>query len=115
MIEIIIALLVGIWIGRTVTNVINQWTFSKILEDLKVTDRQLMELRDQIDGEDTAEIVEIKLEQHQGQLYAFRKDNDQFLGQGPDREQLIQRLKSTFAGKTTVVVREEDGADLIKS
>ena len=114
MIEIIIALLVGIWIGRTVSNVINQWTFSKILEDLKVTDRQLMELRDQIDGEDTA-IVEIKLEQHLGQLYAYRKDTEEFLGQGPDREQLIERLKARFTEKTTVVVREQDGADLIKS
>jgi hypothetical protein len=114
MIELIIALLVGIWIGRTVSNVINQWTFSKILEDLKVTDRQLMELRDQIDGEEVA-IVEIKLEQHLGQLYAYRKDTEEFLGQGTDREQLIETLKTRFTGKTTVVVREQDGAELIKS
>jgi hypothetical protein len=114
MIEIILALLIGIWIGRTVTNALNQMVFKQILEDLKVTDKELMELRDQDDEEDDS-IVEIKLEQHQGQIYAFRKDTDQFLGQGPDREQLIERLKTSFTGKITLIVREEDGADLIKS
>jgi hypothetical protein len=114
MIEIILALLAGIWIGRTVTNALNQMVFKQILEELKVTDKDLIKLRDQDHEEDDA-IVEIKLEQHQGQLYAFRKDNDQFLGQGSDREQLIERLKASFAGETTVIVREEDGADLIKS
>ena len=113
MIEIIIALLVGIWIGRTVSNVINQWTFSEILRDLKVTDRELMELRDRVDGDDTA-IVEIKLEQHLGQLYAYRRDTEEFLGQGTDREQLIETLKTRFTEKTRVVIREQDGAELIK-
>jgi len=111
MIEILIALLVGIWIGKTVTNVINQWTFRQILDDLDVSDKALEQLRDR-DAAVPTNIVEIKLEQHQGQLYAFRKDNDQFLGQGPDREQLITRLQREFSKGTTVVVR--DGADLIK-
>lgn len=113
MIEIIIALLVGIWIGRTVSDMINQWTFSEILKDLKVTDKELMELRDRHDGT-TESIVEIKLEQHLGQLYAYRKDTEEFLGQGSDREQLIKAIKARFTERTTVIIKEQDGAELIK-
>lgn len=94
------------------SDMINQWTFSELLKDLKITDRQLIDLRDKID-EDAA-IVEIKLEQHLGQLYAYRKDTEEFLGQGTDREQLINAVKTRFTGKTTVVIREQDGAELIK-
>lgn len=112
MIEIIIALLVGIWIGRTVSDMINQWTFSELLRDLKITDRQLIELRDKIDED--ASIVEIKLEQHLGQLYAYRKDTEEFLGQGSDREQLINAIKARFTERTTVIIKEQDGAELIK-
>jgi hypothetical protein len=113
MIEIIIALLVGIWIGRTVSDMINQWTFKEILRDLKVTDKELMELRDRHDGDEQS-IVEIKLEQHLGQLYAYRKDTEEFLGQGSDREQLINAIKARFTERTTVIIKEQDGAELIK-
>jgi hypothetical protein len=90
--------------------------FKQILEDLRITDKELMELRDQDDEEDDS-IVEIKLEQHQGQIYAYRKDNDQFLGQGTDRESLINRLRQEFTEgqEIKLIIREEDGADLIKS
>lgn len=112
MIEIILALLIGIWIGRTVTNAINQFTFRQILDDLNVSTQDLERLNP--DDDQDSSIVEVKLEQHQGQIYAFRKDTDQFLGQGPDRESLVQRLQQEFSVGTTVVIREADGAELIK-
>jgi hypothetical protein len=122
MIEIILALLIGIWIGRTVTNALNQMVFKQILEDLGITQEQMERLRDKVnagpafDDEDDS-IVEIKLEQHQGQIYAFRKDTDQFLGQGTDRDSLINRLRQEFTEgqEIKLIIREEDGADLIKS
>lgn len=113
MIDLILALLIGIWIGRTVTNAINQYTFREILRDLNVSIQDLERLNPE-DDQDSS-IVEVKLEQHQGQIYAFRKDNDQFLGQGTDRDTLINRLQQQFDEGTTVVIREADGADLIKS
>ena len=58
-------------------------------------------------------IVEVKLEQHGGQIYAFRKDNDQFLGQGVDRDTLIARLNQTMK-PCTVNVAREDGAELLQ-
>lgn len=120
MIEILLALIAGIWIGKTVTNAMNQIAFGQILKDLGVTEQDLKRVKQQLDQQldpdkTTDEIIEIKLEQHQGQIYAFRKDTDQFLGQGPDREQLIERLQSQFSTRVTLIVREADGANLIKS
>lgn len=58
------------------------------------------------------EIVNIKVEKHGEVLYAFRKDNDQFLGQGDSKESLIKRLGEKAVG-IRMVVEEGDGAELI--
>lgn len=119
MIEIILALLVGIWIGKTVTNAWNHLTFREILKDLGVSQQDLRRiLRDKElalePGRDGPEIVEIKLEQHQGQIYAYRKDDDTFLGQGSDTQSLIARLNETLK-PCRVIVHKEDGAELLKN
>lgn len=124
MIELLIVFALGWWLGGLVNTALQRMAFLKILEDLGVSREQLERVKSQnlaaitdSDSEDTEETLEIKLEQHQGVIYAFRKDNDHFLGQGADREQLIDRLKQQFAeGKEIrLIIREEDGANLIKN
>ena len=44
--------------------------------------------------------VELKLEQHSGMYYAFRKDTDQFVAQGPTPEAVYTSLKARFPGET---------------
>ena len=119
MIEIILALLVGIWIGKTVTNAWNQMTFREILKDLKVTEQDLRRLR--MDLDDPEEInkrsrpeIEICIEQEQGQLYAYRTDNWEFLGQGPDRDTLVARIAEKHKG-VKFRVPQDQGADLLKN
>ena len=109
------------WVlGAFVTAVKQAQAFKSILKDLGVSTEQLLKLRDRIDQEEAApdaareNVVEVKLEQHQGMIYAFRKDTDQFLGQGTDRDTLIKHLDHTFARGARIVIREEDGADLVK-
>lgn len=109
------------WVlGAFVTAVRQAQAFKSILKDLGVSTEQLLKLKDRIDQEDDApdaareNVVEVKLEQHQGMIYAFRKDNDQFLGQGTDRDTLIQHLDRTFARGARIIIREEDGAELVK-
>ena len=99
-------------------------SFHQILKDLGITDQQLRKLAES-SGLELAELspkeseenptltpIEIKIEQHQGILYAYRLDNDQFLGQGPDREQLIEHLKKNLTD-VRLIVAEENGAGLI--
>lgn len=113
-----LGLLIGFWLGRVVTSAITAVTFKEILKDLGVTERQLRELKDRVDREDQPDtklqVLEIKLEQIGSTIYAYRKDNDQFLGQGDDREALIKRLTENLTN-VRVIIAKEDGADLLKN
>jgi hypothetical protein len=120
--DILIYLLVGFALGYSlgtvITTIRTARAFKSILEDLGVTTEQLLKLRDKIDQPEAkpqadAEI-EIRLETHNGQIYAYRKDNSQFLAQGPDRDRLIQHLNYTFANGARLIIREQDGAELVK-
>lgn len=99
-------------------------SFREILKDLGVTEQQLRELarkndldldsdQQHSDKEDGLTPIEIKIEEVQGTLYAYRLDNNQFLGQGVDREQLIQRLKENLTN-VRLIIAKEDGADLLQ-
>ena len=100
--------------------------FAKMLEELGVTEEDLDGLiknlkkeqgeepvsQEEIE-EELLEEIPVKIEQHQGQLYAFRVDNDAFLGQGVDRESLIKRLTETMNG-VRLTISEENGSRYIK-
>jgi hypothetical protein len=101
----------------------SQWwhviAFKKLLEDLGVSQQQLEKLNSQLIDADTEPepqepqiVVEVRLEQLDGVILAYRKSDSQFLGQGPDRESLIQRLTENLT-PCRVVIAKEDGADLI--
>lgn len=77
----------------------------KVMEDLKKEIGQI---------DDTAKDSEIliKVEQHGEQLYVFRKDNDEFLGQGKNHEEILKILQAKFKN-VKFAVQKEDGADLL--
>jgi hypothetical protein len=62
---------------------------------------------------DTLEPVEITLEQHQGVIYAYRKDTQQFLGQGTDRQGLIDSISKRMTD-VRLIIDNADGADLLR-
>lgn len=119
-IEFIIVFAVGFWLGHKVATVMHILSFKKILEELgvkrsdmlRLAHRNGLDLPEEQQPKPQAEIVDVKLEQHGSEIYAFRKDNDQFLGQGADRDALIARLNQTMR-PCIVNVSKEDGADLI--
>lgn len=121
----IIGFAIGWSIGAVVTRNILQRVFGEILKDLKIGPENLKPLAEKYnmkmtkiekdeETEEEMEVVEVKIEEHHGSLYAFRKDNDKFLGQGNNREELIERLRYEFSGTVKMVVNKDDGADLIK-
>ena len=63
--------------------------------------------------EEELEVIPIKIEERQGQLYAYRVDNEVFLGQGRDRESLIERLSENL-DHVRLTVTEENGAHYLK-
>ncbi len=114
----------GFSLGAKVTRTILQRVFAEVLKDLNINADNLKALAGKYgmvvtkietdDNGEEQEVVEVKIELHHGQLYAFRKDTDKFLGQGATREELIERMNHEFSGTVKVIVREEDGAEYFK-
>lgn len=129
MLDFILTLALGLVLGYRIAAHIHISGFREIMKYLKISDQELRaavrkaapdHMREQLSGDtDSTEaevpetIVEVTLEQHHGQLYAFRKDTDTFLGQGQDGDALIDRLNQNMA-PCRVVIRKEDGADLLQ-
>ena len=125
-IEFLIAFGLGCWIGSAVSRAWMSLSFREILRDLGVTESQLRKLaaknniqvpvenpRDSITGEVTVTPIEIRIEEHNGCLYAYRLDNNLFLGQGTDRDSLIDTLKENLTN-VRLIISEENGAGLVK-
>jgi len=45
------------------------------------------------------ELIRIKIEQHDGTLYAYRYEDSSFIAQANDRQELEKRLAEKFPGK----------------
>lgn len=115
MLDLILAFIAGWWLGSKITDLQNQMAFREILKDLGVSHEALKKLRDdhQEDSQSPEEI-DLRIEQHGTELYAFRKDTDQFLAQAKDRDSLVQRIAETHKN-VKFRVAEEDGAHLLKT
>ena len=130
-IALIIVFALGWYLGSRLQYLLDRITFKSILDDLGVTGQQLRDLAER--GELTAlhdlddipavnantqdgdrlTPLEITLEQHQGVIYAYRKDNSQFLGQGTDQTTLIDSIAKRMVN-VRLIIDSQDGADLLQ-
>lgn len=124
LIAVIIAFAFGWYAGSWVTTHLLALSFRQILNDLGVKNSQLRQLARDVGvelpdvNESTADgdpltPLEIRLEQHQGVLYAYRKSDSQFLGQGADREGLIASISQRM-DNVRLIIDQDDGADLLQ-
>ena len=123
MIELIIAALVGIFIGWRASRQVHLDGFRQLLKALKVTEEDLLRAMikiqsrewqlDDDEGATDSTVVDVKLEQVGTEIFAYRKSDNQFLGQGQDSQTLIERLNQNLT-PCKVVVAKEDGADLLQ-
>lgn len=121
LIELIIVFAIGWILGHRTSTAIHLTAFRTILRELGVTREQLRKMAwkngihiPDDEPEDTTEdmeVIHIKLESHQGQIYAFRKDNDAFLGQGADRDSLIAALAQRMNNVRLII---DDGEKLLQ-
>lgn len=120
---LVIAFALGWYIGSTVTTHLLALSFRQILQDLGVKNEQLKKLAEDVgvDVPDAAvntvhgdlDLVEVTIEQHQGVLYAYRKADSQFLGQGTDRDTLVNSITNRLQG-VRLKISDSDGADLLQ-
>jgi hypothetical protein len=123
MIETVLIVVVSFWLGNRWATAFHQKIFREILRELGITEQQLKDLmlrqQQQLAGltpqEPTADldVVEVRLEQMGDVLYAYRKSDHQFLGQGTDLDTLVDRLNNNLT-PCRVIIHKEDGADLLQ-
>jgi hypothetical protein len=80
------------------------------------TEEKLKQLHDRLARKLTADnsaasagkpVIKIRLEQHQGILFAYREDDSTFLGQGLTREDLLASIMHRIRGCTIEIVNGE--------
>jgi len=109
---------VAFGLGVMAASRVHRQILGDLLRELGITPQQLESLQQrlatQIDaGEQGLELVEIRLEKHQGLIFAYRCDDHQFLGQGTSIEDLTKSLANRIKG-VRLVIREENGAELLQ-
>lgn len=112
---------VAFYLGFKFNEKIMYLTFSKMMKDAGITNKELdkfinhwaPDLAEGPDLDSEEDRIEIKVEKHGGVLYAFRKDNDQFLAQGADLDALTKIVTERFSD-VKFVLRTGDGAELVK-
>lgn len=112
-IMLLVVFAAGFYLGWRINDTITKMTFAKMLKESGVTNKELEKFlnywRPQMEpeaAEAEAMIIEIKIEKHGNQLYAYRADNDEFLGQGESKEDLIQHMSSKFSSNVKMQIIE---------
>jgi hypothetical protein len=121
MLEIIIMFGIGWFLGWRMNDALRTAAVKELLKELGIKDSDLrrlaakngIKLPEAAAAEPELKIIEVRLEQHQGQIFAYRKDDDTFLGQGHDAEAVVKRLTENLE-QCRVTVAEEDGAELLQ-
>ena len=122
MLELVIVFILGAVIGGRLTHDMMMSATKRLLQDLGIKERDLRRFAEQQgitlpdtpqDAADELTVVEITLEQQGNQIFAYRKDDSTFLGQGHDKESLIDAIAHRMKD-VRLVIAEEDGADLLQ-
>ena len=122
MLELIITFIIGWILGWRINDALRTTAIRHLLKELGVTDKDLraaaarngIQIADAPDAAAADEaVVDVKLEQVGTEIFAYRKSDNQFLGQGQDSQTLIERLNQNLT-PCKVVVAQEDGADLLQ-
>jgi hypothetical protein len=129
MIDYFIIAVIAFLIGYKASEIIHVISFKKILEDLNVNGNDLKRLKRQLEQEHGLEdpsesaaatddekiILDIKIEEVQGQLFAYELHQDTFIAQGRDGDELLQRLLDRYPTNVRVICDRAHGGELINA
>ena len=115
MLDLIVVFAVAFYVGHKLSALWQQWTFARILDDLGVKPEQIKALLDEdaAADEDGLTRLEVRVEQHQGVLFAYRTDTEEFLGQGTDKQTLVDSIARRLRD-VRLVIHEGQGAELLR-
>jgi len=114
---VVVLMMLGFILGAWVTSMFHRSIMREFLKELGYdTEEKLRELHDRLSKkliQDNSAalsgkpVIKIRLEQHQGILFAYREDDSTFLGQGNTREDLVASIMHRIRGCTVEIVNGE--------
>lgn len=114
---VVVLMTLGFILGAWATSMFHRSIMREFLKELGYdTEEKLRELHDRLSKkliQDNSAalsgkpVIKIRLEQHQGILFAYREDDSTFLGQGLTREDLIASIMHRIRGCTVEIVNGE--------
>jgi uncharacterized protein YihD (DUF1040 family) len=117
LIDFLLGMALGGFIGFKVAEHIHVTMFKDILVKLKIKDSDMRAMVQDLEKdltEDDMPRVEVKVECVNDQLYVYRLDTMEFLCQGANREAVLACLADRFHKDFTIVLSEEHGAKYLK-
>jgi hypothetical protein len=89
-----------------------------MLEALKITPEQIKKIQEDLEArlssdDPEREILDVRLEQHQGVIFAYRSDDGLFLGQGTNQDEIIKSVSARLSN-CTVRIAADQGAELLQ-
>jgi uncharacterized protein YneF (UPF0154 family) len=118
--EGLLIFILGVAIGGKLVSIWMRISFSELMKELEITPEQLRNVmvRHGIDpasitAESPAAVLEIRVERHQGVLFAYRTDTEEFLGQGANQDDLVKSIASRMRD-VRLVISENNGAELLQ-
>lgn len=118
----IIVFACGAFVGYKVNEMFMVWIFRKMIDDAGLTTKDLDTFTnhwkaklgaDHEDDSVTLEQIEVKIEKHNDQLYAFKLENDEFIAQGKDKEALLDAIEKRM-NNVKLIISQEHGAEYVK-
>lgn len=114
-----IVAIIAFYLGWKLSEKLMWFTFGKMMREAGVSNKDLDQFINhwapslRKEAEEEQPQIEVRLEQHNQTLYAYRKDNEEFLGQGADQDELFKRIADRFQN-VKFVIRKDDGAELLQ-
>ena len=114
----ILGCILGAIVGWQVCNRFHTSIMADVLKAAGVGEADLKRAINNLQAEEVKQEelprVEVRIEEVNGGLYAYRIDTGEFLGQGTDQTTLIDRIKEVNKTNFILVVSQSNGADLLK-
>ena len=114
---VVVLMSLGFIIGAWVAGIFHRSVMREFLKELGYdTPEKLLELHERLARKLTTDnsaasagepVIRIRLERHQGILFAYREDDSTFLGQGLTREDLVASIMHRIRGCTIEIVNGE--------
>ena len=99
--------ILGFCLGLLVAYVIVKIMIWSTLRQLERDNIEIDELMTRITKKIEDNIISARMEEHQGQFYLFRTDNNEFIAQGSTADEVDAHTDSRF-GKKSVIVTDAD-------